>query len=134
VISLSQGLYLNTGQRKHRKMRAHIKHPCPGRDSNPQSRPASGRRLFMPQTARLPRGIHHFRTWKMLFGFSYPSLSWIALIASLPRCVTKSLFCISHIVRGSSSHRGIQIVILYLLNKFLFLYRFLYTPSVILKM
>jgi hypothetical protein len=55
VISSSQGLYLNTGQHKHRKTRTHIKHPCPGRDSNPQSRPPSDRRLFMPQTGRLPR-------------------------------------------------------------------------------
>jgi hypothetical protein len=33
VISSSQGLYLNTGQHKHRKTRTHIKHPCPRRDS-----------------------------------------------------------------------------------------------------
>jgi hypothetical protein len=55
VVSSSQGLYLNTGQHKHRKTRTHIKHPCPGRNSNPQSRPPSDRRLFMLQTARLPR-------------------------------------------------------------------------------
>jgi hypothetical protein len=34
---------------KHRKTRTHI----PRRDSTPQSRPPSDRRLFMPQTARL---------------------------------------------------------------------------------
>jgi hypothetical protein len=38
VISSSQGLYLNTGQQKHRKPPTHIKHPCPESDSNPQSR------------------------------------------------------------------------------------------------
>jgi hypothetical protein len=38
MISSSQGLYLNTGQHKHRKTRTHIKHPCPRRDSNPHSR------------------------------------------------------------------------------------------------
>jgi hypothetical protein len=46
VISSSQGLYLNTGQHKHRKMRTHIKHQCPRRDSNPQSRLPSDRRLL----------------------------------------------------------------------------------------
>jgi hypothetical protein len=30
VISSSQGLYLNTGQHKHRKTRTHIKLPCSG--------------------------------------------------------------------------------------------------------
>jgi hypothetical protein len=56
VISSSQGLYLNTRQHKHRKTHIHtIKHPCPRWDSNPQSRPPRDRRLFMPQTARLPR-------------------------------------------------------------------------------
>jgi hypothetical protein len=55
VISWSQGLYLNTGQHKHRKTRAHIKHPCPGWDSNLQSRPPSCRKLFMHRTTRLPR-------------------------------------------------------------------------------
>jgi hypothetical protein len=55
VISSSQGLYLNTGKYKHRKMKTHIQHPCPGRDSKPQSRPPSDQRLFMLQTARLPR-------------------------------------------------------------------------------
>jgi hypothetical protein len=49
VIISSQGHYLNTGQHKHRKRR-HIKHPFSRRDSNPQSRPPSGRRLF-----KLPR-------------------------------------------------------------------------------
>jgi hypothetical protein len=55
VISSSQGLYLNTGQHKHRKIRTHIKHPSPGWDSKPQSRPPNDRWLFKPQTARLPR-------------------------------------------------------------------------------
>jgi hypothetical protein len=55
VISSSQGLYLNTGQHKHRKPRTHIKHAWPRRDSNQHSRPPSDRRLFMPQTTRLPR-------------------------------------------------------------------------------
>jgi hypothetical protein len=55
VISSSQGLFLNTGHHKHRKMRTHIKHLCPRRNLNPQSWPPSDRRLFMPQTARLPR-------------------------------------------------------------------------------
>jgi hypothetical protein len=45
VISSSQDLYVNT------EKRGHIKHPCPRRDSNPQSRPPSDRKLFMPQTA-----------------------------------------------------------------------------------
>jgi hypothetical protein len=55
VISSSQCLYLNTREDKHRKKRTHIKHPYPRRNSNPQSRPPSDRRLFMPQIARLPR-------------------------------------------------------------------------------
>jgi hypothetical protein len=52
AISSSQGLYLNTGQHEHRKTRTHIQHPCQGRHSNPQSRPPSDRRLFMPQISR----------------------------------------------------------------------------------
>jgi hypothetical protein len=55
VISSSQGLYLHIGQHKHRKTRIHIKHPYPRRDSNSQTRPPNDRRLFLPQTARLPR-------------------------------------------------------------------------------
>jgi hypothetical protein len=55
AISSSQGLYLNTGQHKYRNTRTYIKHPCPRRDSNPESRLPSDWRLFMPQTARLPR-------------------------------------------------------------------------------
>jgi hypothetical protein len=55
VISLSQGLYLNTGQHKHRKTQTHIKHPCSGPDSNPQSRPPSDQWLFMLQTTWLLR-------------------------------------------------------------------------------
>jgi hypothetical protein len=43
VISSSQGLYLNAGQHKHRKMHTHIKHPCPELDSNPQFRLPSER-------------------------------------------------------------------------------------------
>jgi hypothetical protein len=35
VITSSQGLYLNTGEHKHRKTHTHIKHPCPEWDSNP---------------------------------------------------------------------------------------------------
>jgi hypothetical protein len=45
VISSSQGLYLNTGQHKHRKTQTHFKHPCSGWDSNLQSWPLSSRRL-----------------------------------------------------------------------------------------
>jgi hypothetical protein len=48
VISSSQGLYLNTGQHKHRKTRTHIKNPCLEWDSNPRSRPQSERRQCMP--------------------------------------------------------------------------------------
>jgi hypothetical protein len=55
VISSSQGLYLNAGQHKHRETRTHVKHLYPRRDSNPQARPPSDRRLFIPQTVRLPR-------------------------------------------------------------------------------
>jgi hypothetical protein len=54
VFSSSQGLYLNTGQHKHRKTHTHIKHPLPEWDSNPRSRLPSERRQYMPQTARLP--------------------------------------------------------------------------------
>jgi hypothetical protein len=64
VIGSSQGLYLNTGQHKHRKTGTHIKHPCPSRDSNPQSRPSSHRRLFMPQTARLLRRAAYIYIWQ----------------------------------------------------------------------
>jgi hypothetical protein len=34
VVSLLQGLYLNTGQHKHRKTRVHTKHPCPKWECN----------------------------------------------------------------------------------------------------
>jgi hypothetical protein len=47
VISPSQGLYLNTGQHKHRKTHTHIKYPCPEWDSNPRSRLPSERRQYM---------------------------------------------------------------------------------------
>jgi hypothetical protein len=53
VISSSQGLYLNTGQHKHRKTHTHIKHPCPEWDSNPRSQLSSEQRQYMSQTARL---------------------------------------------------------------------------------
>jgi hypothetical protein len=69
VISSSQGLYLNTRQHKHRKTHIHtIKHPCPRRNSNPQSRPPSDRRLFMPQTARLPRPANFDLRWYKFLG------------------------------------------------------------------
>jgi hypothetical protein len=58
VISSSQGLYLNTGEHKHRKTRTHIKIHAQGgiRNRNHGLRAIeSDRRLFMPQTARLPR-------------------------------------------------------------------------------
>jgi hypothetical protein len=65
VISSSQVLYLNTGQHKHRKTLTHIKHPCSRRDSIPQSRPPSDRRLFMLQTAHLPRPANYWiLNWK----------------------------------------------------------------------
>jgi hypothetical protein len=54
VISSLRGLYLNTGQHKHRKTHTHIKHSCPKWDSIPRSRPPSERRQHMLQTARLP--------------------------------------------------------------------------------
>jgi hypothetical protein len=44
-VGLSQGLYLNTGQHKHRK--THTKHTCPKRDSRPRSRRPSERRQVM---------------------------------------------------------------------------------------
>jgi hypothetical protein len=47
VISSSQGLYLNTGQHKHRKTHTHIKHLCPEWDWNPRSRPPSERRQYI---------------------------------------------------------------------------------------
>jgi hypothetical protein len=53
VISLSQGLYLNTGQQKHRKTHTHTKHPCLMWDSNPGYRLPNEWRQYMPQTARL---------------------------------------------------------------------------------
>jgi hypothetical protein len=43
VISSSQGLYLNTGQLRHRKTHTRIKHPCPEWDSNTRSRLPSKR-------------------------------------------------------------------------------------------
>jgi hypothetical protein len=65
VVSSSQGLYLNTGQHKYRKTRTYIIYRCPRRDSNPQSRPPSDRRWFMPQTSRLPRPTwQHYRPLK----------------------------------------------------------------------
>jgi hypothetical protein len=59
VISSSQGLYLNTGQHKHRKTWTHIKHPCPGWDLNPRSRPLNNRRPSMLQITRLLRLALH---------------------------------------------------------------------------
>jgi hypothetical protein len=49
-ISLSQGLYLHTGQHKHR-INAH-RHPCFKWNSNPRSQCFRGRRQFLPSTAR----------------------------------------------------------------------------------
>jgi hypothetical protein len=46
-INPSQGLYLDTGQNKHR-INVHTKHPCPRWDSNPRSQRPSERRQFMP--------------------------------------------------------------------------------------
>jgi hypothetical protein len=48
-IGPSQGLYLNTGQHKHR-INAHTpkKHPCPKWDSNQRSQRPSERWQFMP--------------------------------------------------------------------------------------
>jgi hypothetical protein len=66
VISSSQGLYLNTEQHKHRKTRTHIKHPCPVRDSNPQSLPPSDRRLFMPQTSWIPLPATFSTRWHVI--------------------------------------------------------------------
>jgi hypothetical protein len=64
VIGPSQGLYLNTGQHKHRKTRTHTKHPCPKWDSNPRSQRPSERKQFMPQTARPPWPA--WRWWAVL--------------------------------------------------------------------
>jgi hypothetical protein len=50
-ISPSQGRFLNTGQHKHR-INAYL-HPCLEWDSNPRSQRPSGRKQFMPYTARL---------------------------------------------------------------------------------
>jgi hypothetical protein len=47
VISSPQGLYLNTGQHKHR-INTYTKHPCPEWDSSPRSQCPSERRQFMP--------------------------------------------------------------------------------------
>jgi hypothetical protein len=49
-ISPSQVRYLHTEQRKHR-INAH-RHPFLKRDSNPRSQCSSGRRKFLPYTAR----------------------------------------------------------------------------------
>jgi hypothetical protein len=49
-ISPWQGRYLHTGQYKQ-SINAH-RHPCLKSDSNPSSQCSSGRRRFMPQTAR----------------------------------------------------------------------------------
>jgi hypothetical protein len=49
-ISPSQGRYLHTGQHKHR-INAH-RHSCLKWNSNSRSQRLSGRRQFMPQTAR----------------------------------------------------------------------------------
>jgi hypothetical protein len=49
VIGTSQGLYLNTGQHKHRiNAHTHTKHPCPKSDSNPRSQRPRERRQFLP--------------------------------------------------------------------------------------
>jgi hypothetical protein len=48
VISSSQGLYLNTGQQKHRKTRTNVKHPCPEWVSKPWSRLPIERKQYMP--------------------------------------------------------------------------------------
>jgi hypothetical protein len=49
-LSPSQNRYLHTGQHKHR-INAH-RHPCLKWDPNPRSQCLSGRRQFIPQTAR----------------------------------------------------------------------------------
>jgi hypothetical protein len=49
-ISPSQGRYLQKGQHKHNKRTN--RHPCLEWDSNPRSQCLSGRRQFMPETAR----------------------------------------------------------------------------------
>jgi hypothetical protein len=76
VISSSQDLYLNIGQHKHRKTRTHITHPCTRRDSNPHSRPTRDRRLFMPQTARLPRPTDWWILNCKLFGRKWSWPNW----------------------------------------------------------
>jgi hypothetical protein len=48
VISSSQGLYLNTGQHKHRQPHIHTEHPCHKWDSNLRSQRPSKRRQLMP--------------------------------------------------------------------------------------
>jgi hypothetical protein len=48
LIGPSQGLYLNTGQHKHRiNAHTHTKHPFPKWNSNPRSQRPSERRQFM---------------------------------------------------------------------------------------
>jgi hypothetical protein len=63
MISPSQGLYLNTGQHKHRKTHTYTKHPCPEWDSNPRSRrPASEASSCLPLGYRdRPGGIEKFK-------------------------------------------------------------------------
>jgi hypothetical protein len=59
VISSSQGLYLNTGQHKHRKTHVYTKLPCRKWDLNPRSQHPSEQRQFMPETAWLPWSASH---------------------------------------------------------------------------
>jgi hypothetical protein len=55
-------------------------HPCPEQDSNLQSQCSSGRRQYLPQTARLLRGITIIHRYKMLsfvlHGFETWPLIW----------------------------------------------------------
>jgi hypothetical protein len=54
VISSLQGLYLNTGQHKHRKNDIQTKYLCRKWGSNPRSQRPNERRQYMHWTARLP--------------------------------------------------------------------------------
>jgi hypothetical protein len=66
-ISPTQGLYLHRIT-KHRKTRTH---PCLEWNSNPQSQCSSGRRPYMPQTARplgsTPRNIYIYFFYFFIF-------------------------------------------------------------------
>jgi hypothetical protein len=74
VIGPSQGLYLNTGQHKHRiKAHTHTKHPCPKWDSNPRSESERAKTVHALDRSDTVTGFVFFKSHVQIYGISgYP--------------------------------------------------------------